>query len=136
MINNNEIQKQAIARLKADASLLSLLTHGTDEIREDQWQGTTWVYPCIRVQLGTQIPVAGCSQSAIPITILCYSEDASSIEVNELAWAAHLAVGDKSFKQGTIRFSSWVTTGLMAAIQEGGRTWRAENRYNVRVSLV
>ena len=50
MISNNEIQEALTTKLQAETLVLAELSD-TNEIREDQWQGTTFSYPAIRINM-------------------------------------------------------------------------------------
>ena len=47
--SNNEVQAAIIARLKAQTTVTAEVL--ATEIREDQWQGTEFSYPNIRVKM-------------------------------------------------------------------------------------
>lgn len=57
MLNPTDVQVALIAILKANAALTTALG-GADEIREDEWPGPDWSYPCVRVALNTLFPTS------------------------------------------------------------------------------
>lgn len=58
MIANNVIQAAIIAKLKAYTALTTWLAARSKagEIREAQYQGVVFEYPCVRVSVGDQTP--------------------------------------------------------------------------------
>jgi len=53
MLNGSDVQSAVITVLKADTDLVAVVG---DEIREDEWPGTDWAYPCVRVALNLLTP--------------------------------------------------------------------------------
>jgi hypothetical protein len=139
MISNDLIQAAIIAKLKADNTLvnwLSALDAGA-EIREAQWQGTVFVYPAVRVDLGTQVPLANgachINESEIPFTVYSMSEADSSRQADILAGLVNSALFTKR-----ISGSGWTSLvidsdGLISAAREAPRFWRATGLYRVRI---
>jgi hypothetical protein len=134
MIPNDRVQAAMITKFKSMASLVALLQKAAD-IKENQWQGRDFVYPAVRVKLGTQTPIVAypCSSSFVPMTVQVHSEDASSKEADAIAGllASSVALGGlngltwSAIIEG-VRFVSMRTTGLVSAVREDERTWRAE----------
>ena len=131
VIDNDDIQAGLIAKLKASTTIVALLASGTS-IKEDQWQGTTFVYPAVRVDLGMQLPRANCDGAEVTFSILCYSEDASSQEADELAGTVNEQLHRKAFTSSSIRYSIY-SQGLIPAIREDDRTWRSEATFHATV---
>jgi len=129
MIPNNDVQAALMTRLKASIAITSLLKTSTD-IKESQWQGTTFAYPAVRLSLGTQVPESGysCKASSLPFTVICKDENPSSHNADALAGAVSNTLHGKRWCdiiQG-VRFTSIRVTGLRSATREDERTWRAE----------
>ena len=49
MIAPDLLQAALIAHLRADAALITALAEGANGVRESQWRGTSFQYPCVRV---------------------------------------------------------------------------------------
>ena len=75
MLSNDEIQAGIIAYLKANTVVLAALPDD-NEIREDQWQGSEFEYPNIRVKLNPSVPINAetCEHMQISISFLVFSE--------------------------------------------------------------
>ena len=133
MFSNNEIQETIVTRLKANAPVVASLTT-PDEVREESWQGILFVYPCIRVQLGVQLPLnQDCSLVRIPVTILCYSEEASSYQANAIAMLVNDSLHRHTFSGNTVSIIGSMSNGLVDAIRIDQRTWRSEARFTMLV---
>ncbi len=132
MLNNNDVQAGLVAYLQAQTTTTVALLNSTAEIKEDQWQGTTFVYPAVRVDLGPQLPKGNCGGGEVDFSILCYSEDASSNEADELAGIVNNDLHTKAFTQSSVRYSIY-SRGLIPAIREDDRTWRSEATFHATV---
>ena len=136
MIANDLIQAALVARLKGMAAFVALLG-SKDDLKEAQWQGTTFVYPAFRIRMGTQVPQAGygCAGSSIPFSLICKTEDASSLNVNNMAGIAaqllHGATWCDIFNG--VRFVSIRAVGIINAVREDERTWKAEASFQAIV---
>jgi hypothetical protein len=117
--------------LKSKADIVAYLDD-SGEIKEDQWQGTTFVYPAVRVDLGTQLPIGDCDTADITFSILCFVEDASSLNADGLAGVVNNDLHKKAFTKNSVRFSIY-SQGLIPAIRMDERTWRSEATFHATV---
>jgi hypothetical protein len=136
MIDTDVIQAALIAKLKADTALVAFLTSfgAANEIRESQWQGRDFIYPNVRLELGTHTDEGDppC-YSTMPFTVYSYSEKDSSREANQLAGYVNQALEQKNFSG--IGFTSGIIVhdGLIAARRVSERVWQAVNLYQVNI---
>lgn len=132
MIRNDLIQAGIVSQLLADTALTSFLTTAgaTGEIREAQFQGREFLYPNVRVELGTQTEDGDppCF-SGLPFTIYCHSENDSSQEANELAGLVNDALIRKVFTGTGFRSGIIQADGAISAIRATERIWQAVNQY-------
>ena len=137
MISNATIQKAIAERLKANI-LEMALPNASEEIREDNWQGTAFTYPNERIKLEDQTPIndGGCTSSAVLFSILCFSEEASSKEADEIAWKINDFLHDTRFTTDEIRFIMIKSRGLIPAERKDERTWMAEARFRALVQPI
>lgn len=134
MLSNYQLQSAIIAYLKAQSAITDALDidndgDGADEIREDQWKGSNYTYPNIRVRLITNNPLhddADCSASRISLSIMVFSEKDSSLECEQISGIIHTTLHGKSFITNGIAFAKLRTTNLIPAISVGLQTWRSE----------
>ena len=138
MIRNDELQAALIARLKANTTITPLLASGTyaDEtwerdIREDQWQGTAFAYPNIRVKLLPLTPLGDreCPHIRFSVSFLVFSESGSSLEADQIAGIINNELHGKTFTSNSIVISLRLGS-LIPAVRSGERTWRSETLMN------
>jgi hypothetical protein len=92
-------------------------------IKEDQWQGTHFVYPCIRVDVSFHtVNLVGCSLYKTQITINCYSEKGSSYEANDIADLVSQALDTDLVYNNTIKFNS-ISSYILPAQRIDENTW-------------
>ena len=133
MLRNDELQAAIIGYLKTITAIVSLLVTednltGTSEIREDQWQGTEFYYPNIRVRMISNNPYGEsdqCNASTFSVSIMAFSQEASSQEADKIAGIISTSLHAKSFIQGSV--SMFLRTiNLIPAVRSDTLTWRAE----------
>lgn len=131
MVSLNDVQAGLVAYLKAQSSLVTLLQSAAD-IKEDEWQGTTFKYPAVRIDLGVQYPKSGCTMSEITFGVLGFSEKDSSAEANSIASEVTDLLHNKSFTRNGVHFIVF-GTGTIPAIRKDERTWRSEAKFKALV---
>lgn len=126
MLRNDQIQAALISYLKSRANILNALPDD-NEIREDDWQGTVFSYPNVRVKLNSNSPIAGkdCKISIISVSILVFSEISNSLEADQIAGIINTEIHEKQFNHGGVAFALR-TTNLIPAIKSDLHTWRSE----------
>jgi len=132
LINPNNIQAGLLTKLQGTAAITSLLSSSA-QIKEDQWQGTTFVYPAVRIDLGKIYPVADCNECTVEFDIECFSEKDSSHESNNIAFQVNEALHGKSFTSGSVRFSIY-SRGLVPAKRSDERIWKSASLFRARIS--
>lgn len=126
-LNNVQIQSALIAYLKATTTLTDVVTAA--EIRENQWQGTEYIYPNVRVKLNDNRPAeVNCDVSNCMFSILIFSQLDSSIQAEQIAGIIDVALHAHSFSSNNIRFSLW-RMNIIPAIRIDTRTWRSEIQF-------
>lgn len=134
MITNNQIQEALVARLRDNTRPEIIALHAAlasdEEIRENQFQGTEFAYPAIRVSFAYLNPTenAPCRDDVFRsyFSVVAYSESTSSLEADNIAGLVAEALDEAmldevDFKTGNISLGS-----VNAAIRIGPRLWRAE----------
>lgn len=136
MIDTNLIQAALVAKLKANSPLITWLTQFSTqaEVRESQFQGREFLYPCVRVELGTQVEIGNppCF-STVPFTVYSYSENDSSMQANVLAGFVTDAVLRDYVTDATWHSGLIAADGLIAARRTSERVWQAVNLYHMNV---
>lgn len=134
MLRNDEIQAAWVDYLKANTTILAQLLD-TNEIREDNWQGTDFSYPNIRVRVVSNTPEAGrdCDLHNIVIGTQAFSEEPSSQQADRIAGIIMEELHDKQFVSNGIAIGVR-TSDLIPAVRTDERTWRAEMISSIRAS--
>lgn len=125
MLRNDEIQAALIAKLKGNANIVALLSSSGD-IKEDQWQGTSYIYPAVRLQLNSNEPlIPNCPHLRIGLSILVFTESDNSLQSDQIAGIINNELHDKQFSSNGIAISLR-TTNLVPAVKSDVRTWRSQ----------
>lgn len=132
MLNNNDIKAALIAYAKSKPALTAALG-GSDEIRESQWQGETFDYPCVRVKILDNVPINDCDMSRVEVSFMVFSEGYSSDESDEIAGIIKDIFINTGFVSNGIPFTSSITR-LISPIRQDARTWRTEAIFSMIVS--
>lgn len=134
MIRNDELQAAIVARLKANTTIVPLVVSGSfaDEtwgadIREDQYQGTNFGYPNIRVRLLPMTPLGDkdCPFIKFSVSLLVFSESSNSLEADRIAGIINNELHGKTFFSNSIEISTRLAS-LIPAVRIDERTWRSE----------
>ena len=141
MISDEVIQAAIIAKLKSFTTLTALLAEGVSGIKEYQWQGDTFKYPAVRLDLesnGYTFDANGqCTSQDIEFSLYFYSEEKSSKQCSQLKGITiNLLVG-KGFTQNGLRFSELRLErgGNIPAMREDEHTWRSQVKLNSMVTI-
>jgi hypothetical protein len=139
MVDNKLIQRAILNKLKADTTLIAWMTvyDAENEIKEFNWQSSNFIYPNIRISLGTQTENGNppCF-SELAFTIYCNMEGDSSALTDELAYIVNKALLRKNLLPTA---GDGFTTGIVSsggtikAARLSERIWQAVNSYNVQI---
>jgi len=132
ILRNDQVQAAIVAYMKSKTVITDELVTvdgtalGATEIREDQWQGTEFDYPNVRVRLIGNSPLDdNCNHCRITFSTMVFSETASSLQADRIAGIINNTLHDNAFSQNNITFSCRVTN-LIPAVRIDARTWRSE----------
>ena len=148
MIINSQIQQELVTRLKdgtrPEIAALHAALATDEEIRENQFQGTQFAYPAIRVALTYLNPIENtpCRDDIFRsyFSVVSFSEGTSSLEVDTIAGLVAEALDEqmlntttfvlpqRNFRTGNISLGS-----VNAAIRIGPRLWRAETFFRTSI---
>lgn len=129
MIPDWQIQADVVADLKAFTNLTALLAGADTAVKEDQYQGTVFLYPGIRVAIVQQTPlpdVDQCDLARLTAAVRCYAEGASSKVADTVAGVVNARLHRRYPFHGTGWQSFLRCEGLIGAIRVSERLWRAE----------
>ena len=132
MLRNDQIQAALVAYLKGRTNITTEVTHeveGEDviEVREDQWQGSDFSYPNIRVRLMPSEPfmAENCKYHRFGVAFQAFSQGESSLEVDRIAGIIGNELHERQFSSNSIAFSLRVSS-LIPALRSDLYTWRSE----------
>ena len=122
--SNNQVQAAIVARLKAQATVTAEVV--ATEIREDQWQGTDFSYPNIRVKMLHNRPQEdNCNKTLVDVSVQTFSEDASSLPTDRIAGIISNVLHTVQFQSGSLHVSLRVVD-LVPSVRSNARTWMSE----------
>lgn len=137
MMTPEEIQAAIITTMKNQPELISAVQ---DEIREDNWNGTAFTYPCYRVSVESVGPMTNgeCRPFIFDVnfTVLCYAEGTSSKPSSYLAGLVAQNLQGRQIRTTSIVPVTRINipeSGITPAIPEGEREWRSDVRFNVQL---
>jgi hypothetical protein len=116
MISNSDIQGAWITKLKSIANITTRVP--AVEIREDNYKGTDFNYPMIRVKLGNLTPTAknnNCLVFNSEVSILVFTEQKSSKQTDDIAGVICTEIWGKSFTLNGVRFTAVTLDSLAPA---------------------
>lgn len=129
MISNELIQAAIVAKTQASATIIAALTDGATGIKEFNYKGADFSYPCVRIQLDSQIDISEIAcPSQVEFSFYIFSEKASSKEANQIAGIIVSAFRGLSFSQNSIKFVKINILENIPAIAQDERLWRAQIR--------
>lgn len=136
MISNNDIQAAWIAKLKANGSVTALVS--SSEVREDQWKGTDFVYPNVRVRLTNFAPTTpnnNCQIFRSDVSILCYSEQKSSKLADQIAGVVTTQFWGHPFSSSGVKFTAvnWTNTVPAYTPEYDTNCWLSEVNFSCLV---
>lgn len=131
MISNDLIQAALLAKAQTIAALTAALTSGAKGIKELDYKGTDFSFPCVRIALEGQTDISGTNTncpSQVDFSFYVFSEKSSSKESNQIAGIIVTAFRGMSFSQSTVKFVKIRITENIPAIAQDEITWRAQIR--------
>lgn len=136
MISNSDIKAAWVAKLKANAAIIALVS--AQEIREFEWKGTDFVYPNIRVRLLNLTPTntnANCQSFDSRVSILIFTELKSSKQADDVAAVVAEQFWGHTFSNSGVRFSGIILQSVSPAItpEEDTNSWRSAVEFSTVV---
>ena len=148
MIGNQIVQAGIIAKLKANTDLLAVMVGvqagaTVENIKEDQYQGRTFTYPAVRVDIQRQEPMNEkdqCDPAALFFTVRCYAQANSSQDADKLAEAVnnvlHKQQVDHTSADGSYRIPRARSAGLAGAIRVSENLWMTSAAFTGNVNEI
>jgi len=136
VISHELVQAGIITHLKADAALIAWLTtfSAQNEIRENQWQGVTFVYPAVRVDLLTQTePGNPPCYSQVLFSVFAFTEGDSSKDCGVLGGLLDTALLRKKFSGTGYNSGLILTLGGVPPTRTAERIWQGLGQYQTNL---
>jgi len=141
MIINSQIQQELVTRLKdgtrPEIATLHAALATDEEIRENQFQGTQFAYPAIRVAFTYLNPTENtpCRDDIFRsyFSIVSFSESTSSLEADTIAGLVAEALDEAMINVTAFRTGNISLGSVNAAIRIGPRLWRAETFFRTSI---
>jgi hypothetical protein len=131
MISNSIVQAAIISKLKGNSTIVATL-NSSNEIKESQWQGVDFLYPAVRVNIGTQSNDRRspyCNFGYLPFSIRVFSEQKSSLEADNIMGIINNELHG-SWAVGTAMILNQIECiGLIGAIRIGEQLWQSQADY-------
>lgn len=138
MISTATVATAIITRLKADAAVAALAVAG-EEIREENWMGTNYTYPCYRVYITSLTPI-GAPGSCEDTGFICdfnvsyrAINPSSMSTADGIAVAAEALIGNKLEGAGFVGRSAVKLADVAGPIPEAENAWMARAFFNCRL---
>lgn len=126
MVTNENLKAALVSRLKGIQAVTTLLA-SPEEVRETDYQGTTFGYPCVRVRVVRNERMVNCFHE-VQVGVQVFSEQDSSREADTISGIIASNLNDDCFAAEGITLAIRITN-LMPAVRMERQTWRSETLY-------
>lgn len=131
MIPNDDVQAGFILKAKNNSGIVAVL-NSSNEIKEAQYQGADFLYPALRVSIGTQtvdLSSPFCQFGFLPFTWKVFSEQKSSQQADNIMGIVN-AVFHGGYVVGTgFIINNIKCIGLTGAIRLSEQLWMSQADY-------
>lgn len=138
MISDEIVQAAIISKLKSLTSLTARLGDGVLGIKEFSWQGDTFTYPAVRVDIEENEfyfdDQEKCLLQRVEFSVYIYTEDRSSKVCSEIKGLVANGLIGFTATANNIKFTPIRLVDNVPAIREDDRTWRSQIRLGSKVS--
>lgn len=134
MISDELIQADLIAKLKSITSVTAIT--GVQEVRELQWQGDTFTYPNIRLDLeevGYEID-EGCALYFAEFSIYVFSQERTSKQCSQLKGRLENSLTSLGFTGQYAKYNQLRLLDNVPAVRQDSMTWRSQIKYRTRLT--
>lgn len=138
MLSDEFIQADLIAKLKTITSVVSLLPDGVSGIKELQWQGDTFQYPAVRLDLESNDyefdEQDRCNLWRVEFSIYVFSQERSSKQCSTIKGLLENYLTGLGFTGTYAKYSRLRLIDNVPAMREDSNTWRSQIRYSTRLT--
>lgn len=138
MVSDELIQADLIAKLKTITSVVSMLPDGTAGIKELQWQGDTFQYPAVRLDLESNEyefdDQKMCNLWRAEFSVYVFSQERSSKQCSTIKGLLENFLTGLGFTGTNAKYSQLRLMDNVPAVRQDERTWRSQLRYSTRLT--
>jgi hypothetical protein len=139
MIADQLVQADLITKLKSITSVTIILPEGANGIKELQWQGDTFQYPAVRLDLedcGYEFDEQEqCGLYFAEFSVYVFSEERSSKQCSTIKGLLENALTGIGWTGVNARYNRLRLVENIPAIRQDERTFRSQLRYRTRLTL-
>ena len=133
------VKQSLILKVKNSTLVTTLLPGGATEIREAEWAGKDFHYPCVRVHVDEfkrNTPGSACLLFDVAATIYVMADDASSMKTDQIAVEIYNLFDTKSYSDlvNTTTVVGSKAKQLGASWNEPGGVWQSSVILTFQVS--
>lgn len=136
VLDNADIQESIVTKLKADTNLTTWLAarSSANEIREDEWQGSDFAYPNVRIEVVQQEDMGDPPCHILTLfNVFSYAEGYSSLDCDVLSGLVRAALRGKHLTGTGFMSLKIALEGSPGAVQAGDRIWRATEQFSALI---
>lgn len=136
MKSDELIQADLITKLKSLSSVTAIT--GVNEIKELQWQGDSFTYPNVRLDLESNEyefdEQERCNLWRVEFSIYIFSQERSSKQCSTIKGLIENSLTGLGFTGVNAKYSRLRLIDNIPAVREDERTWRSQLRYSTLVT--
>ena len=138
MISDELIQADLITQLKSITTVTSILPEGANGIKELQWQGDTFQYPGVRLDIedaGYEFDEQEmCHLYFVEFSVYVFSEERSSKQCSQIKGLLENHLTGRGWTGLYAKYNRLRLMDNVPAVREDERTWRSSIKYRTRLT--
>lgn len=139
MLSDEKLQADLLTKLKTLSSVTALLGDGASGIKELQWQGVTFLYPCVRFDIentGYEFDEQEkCQLYFMEFSLFVFSQERSSKQCSQIKGLLENSLTALGWTGTNAKYSRLRMTDSVPSVREDERTWRSQISYRTRLTL-
>lgn len=139
MLADNLIQQDLITKLKAIPTGTAYLGDGASGIRELEWQGDTFTYPNIRLDIESTNYVFDeqekCALYLVEFSLYFFSQERSSKQGSQIKGLFENYFTGLGWTGANCKFNRLRLVDNIPAVRADEITWRSQLKYETRVQV-
>lgn len=140
MISDDKLQADIITKIKSIPSLISVLPEGASGVKELQWQGDTFQYPAVRLDIedsGYEFDEQErCNLYFVEFSIYSFSQERSSKQCSQIKGIMENYLTGLGFTGTYAKYNKLRLVDSVPAVREDERTFRCQIKYRTRLTSI